>query len=70
MLLGAISVMRVQTAQREVDTKMTQSAYIDVRGPHPVYVKGMTAILLEGHARTISVATAESLIEHGQLRKR
>jgi hypothetical protein len=49
---------------------MTQSAYIDVRGPHPVYVKGMTAILLEGHARTISVATAEDLIKHGQLRKR
>ena len=49
---------------------MTQSAYIDVRGPHPVYVKGMTAILLEGHARTISIAVAEDLIAHNQLRKR
>ena len=49
---------------------MTQNAYIDVRGPHPVYVKGLTAILLEGHSRTISVAVAEDLIKHGQLRKR
>jgi hypothetical protein len=52
------------------DSKMTQSAYIDVRGPHPVYVKGMTAILLEGHARTITVEVAEDLIAHGQLRVR
>jgi len=49
---------------------MTQSAYIDVRGPHPVYVKGMTAILLEGHARTITVAVAEDLIKFGFLRQR
>lgn len=49
---------------------MTQSAHIDVRGPHPVYVKGLIAIVLEGHKRTISVETAEDLIKHNQLRPR
>jgi hypothetical protein len=37
-------------------------AYIDVRGPHPVYTVGQAAVKLEGQPRTITVAEAETLI--------
>jgi hypothetical protein len=45
-------------------------AYIDVRGPHPVYIKGLSGTLLEGCTRTITVEEAEALIEQDRLVKR
>jgi len=34
-------------------------AYIDVRGPWPVYVRGMKAITLEGYKRNITPEQVE-----------
>ena len=41
---------------------MTQ-AHIDVRGPHPIYIKGQKAIKLVGASRSIEVAEAEAILE-------
>lgn len=35
--------------------------YIDVRGKHPVYIKGLIAFELTGYARHISVYVARGL---------
>jgi len=37
---------------------MTNNDYIDVRGPWPMYVNGMTVIALEGANRNISIKDA------------
>lgn len=37
-------------------------AYIDVRGPIPVYTRGQFAIKLNGSPRDISIAEAEAII--------
>ncbi len=37
-------------------------AHIDVRGPNPLYVKGMLVIELTGADRNITVQQAEALI--------
>lgn len=37
--------------------------YIDVRGPWPVYIKGMIAITLEHCDRNITVDEAETLLK-------
>lgn len=38
-------------------------AYIDVRGPVPLYIKGMTVIELKGLNRNITVEQAEELMD-------
>lgn len=56
----------IKDAQGE-EVRMTKpastQAYIDVRGPHPIYIKGQKAIKLVGASRSIEVAEAEAILE-------
>lgn len=37
--------------------------YVDVRGPHPVYINGMTGIIFDGFHRSITVEYCRKFIK-------
>jgi len=49
------------TAEGEV--AMYKREYVDIRGPHPIYVHGLMAVRLEGKPHTISVDDARAVVQ-------